>query len=126
MSLDYARMLELVHGYLQELEIKQLQQDRIKEAVDRALDAVYEEWNTFQGYDPQGYLEYYKVEMTSRGVPEDQMISAFGQLVDAGFKDVYQEVIKSFSEQWNEFADALIHASSVILELEINQISLSK
>ena len=85
-TLDYAQMLELVQGYLQVLETKQIQQERLDEAAGRALNAVYEKWNTFQGYDPQGYLECYKAEMLSRGVPEDQMILAFGQLCQCRFQ----------------------------------------
>ena len=57
---------------------------------------------------------------------KDQKILAFGQLVDTNFKDVYQEITKSFSKQWSEFANALIHESFVILELEMNQITINR
>ena len=47
------------------MESKKPQLERINAAVDKVLDVVYKEWNSFQGYDPQGYLACYKAEMTS-------------------------------------------------------------
>ena len=44
------------------------QEERIrqaKKAISEALDAMYEKLNVFDGYDAEGYLECYNLEMTN-------------------------------------------------------------
>ena len=92
------------------------EEERIAKAIESAKQLVYDKLNIFDGYDPEGYLGCYETEMKNRGVPETLMITAFEDLIHFEFKDKVQELASCHSNQWSNFANALVYASFAELE----------
>ncbi|MCO5610371.1 hypothetical protein L7F22_064607 [Adiantum nelumboides] len=78
----------------------------MEEALNAALDAVYDERRLFDGeYDPKGYPECYEQEMKRQRVPEVQMIAEFEQLVCDDIKDQIQHAVISSQSDIDEETD---------------------
>ena len=56
-------------------------------AMEEALQAVYEQKNIYDGYDPKGYLQCFEAEMKSRAIPKYCMIKVFEDLVILEFQE---------------------------------------
>ncbi|KAI5075312.1 hypothetical protein GOP47_0009388, partial [Adiantum capillus-veneris] len=63
------------------------------EAMEEALDKVSFERGIFYGYDSDGYLACYRLEMELMGIPTRHMIKEFDRLVAPELHDQIQELI---------------------------------
>ena len=77
---------------------------------------MYEKLNVFYGYDAEGDLECYKLEMKNQGVPKDCMIEAFVELVESELREAIQKIAKDFANDWTKFAEATISEGSDFME----------
>ncbi|MCO5555155.1 hypothetical protein L7F22_008698 [Adiantum nelumboides] len=84
---NFSKMMQVMQGSL--LEVKAIKtKEQMEEALNIALDAVYNERSMFDGeYDPKGYLECYEQEMKRQRVPDVHMIVELEQLVCDDIKD---------------------------------------
>lgn len=116
----YAEMKELEEQFGRIEEEK-----RIQEAVEIAVQLVYERVNIFDGYDLEGYLGCYETEMKNQGVPENMMIAAFAHLISPDLKDEVLELAEYHSDRWRDFAEALIICVNA-MNLEEEQLTWEK
>ncbi|KAI5066698.1 hypothetical protein GOP47_0019322 [Adiantum capillus-veneris] len=88
-------------------QVARLEKERIEEAMNRAMQFVYDDKNLFDGYDVIGYLTHYVQEMEVQNVPEGRMIEVFVHLVVPDFSSRVQEIQKHHGESWKDFEEAL-------------------
>ncbi|MCO5570831.1 hypothetical protein L7F22_024559 [Adiantum nelumboides] len=80
--------IDLLQVFAQsEAEIKQA---KVNEAVEEALDKIYAERCTFDGYDSDGYLACYRTEMKLMGISTKHMIKEFDRVKEFCIKKRYK------------------------------------
>ncbi|MCO5599065.1 hypothetical protein L7F22_053164 [Adiantum nelumboides] len=91
-----------------EVDEAKIKQEKVDEIMEEALDKVYVERGTFDGYDSDGYLACYQTEMELMGISTKHMIKEFDRLVASELRDQIEKLIDKYASNWAKFEEAIV------------------
>ena len=91
-------------------------------AIEEALQAMYEQKNIYDGYDPDGYLQCFEAEMKNRAIPKRCMIQVFAELVIPELQESIRAYATRFADNWEKFAKAIVKVGDDHMDKEIERL----